>query len=290
MCGGIVRKIIRFPFMNDQGIALAAPGLNPSNTTGGFITDATYALADPLGVSWDGTAQRVSVPRQSGLRAISIASDSAIASCNISYGGPGDDQARAHVSVGQPFIGNFGEHDYAQINVPSSPPLFDALQTGVFMFDAIPVAINPTTAMWTVPLRLNFWYGDALPVHGDVRAPLRARARVAFAGAASRSMVVCVDGRRRVAVIFKASAVGNTISVDEVVPTQVGGAEPFTLIRRVAAASPGAGTTTRWDIGGMIQSTPTNTLAMGPISYLIVNVNDPGPSATTMQIEVQGSD
>lgn len=259
-CSGIVRKIIRFPFVAEGSgtwVATAIPG-PPVNGTAGFMQSTTWSMTDPSGGTLEQCVQKVNLPRRRGLRAISVAPDSAISSCDISFGSVGDDSQRQRVAVGQPLIGGVDEaHDFILVSVPMSFPLIGALPTSAspsFAFDGMPTQAGAgQPPAWAWPLRLNFWYGDALPVHGDKRSPYHGRVIFNLAAVvASCNAYFCVDGRKFVSVIAYAESATFTVSIDEVVPIAAGPATPlsdgFVLVNRVPIQTPGATTANRFDL------------------------------------------
>jgi hypothetical protein len=215
----VTSKAIRFPWVNNnnltgygipglpyQGVAVAQSGAG----TKPVVPDASFANPGSL-------VQLVQVPKPSGglpLRAISIASDSAISACNISVGGNLDSATSRKVSVGCPLIGEF-ESEFVSVATLINVINFSS-SGGQWVWDGAPFASSDVPQNFNHPLRLDFWWGDILQAIPAVRAPLHAEFVITNVGATSTTSMLCVDGRRRIRVTaLTPAATTPTITINQ---------------------------------------------------------------------------
>lgn len=300
MTNEIVRTIVRFPFSQNDTLISAFP--IPAMGAGGpgvLITTVGgngFSSPDPSLSTADLGAQRVALPRKCGLRAISIAPDSAIPVCDISIAARNDEYGRHRLSPGNPLLGNLDDADFMSITIPTSPPTLVAGPT-VFAWDALGVphaggAVN----IWAFPLRLEMWYGNDIPsIRADKRAPMHAAARFTLAAATQQFMYVYVEGRRQVSVEIIPHTATCTVSIQQVsyqVSTSNGGrlggstiASTFLFPATVLTAD----TQRRIDLTCFAPATGSNEI--NPLQMIVINVSDSaGTAATFHQVDVYAWD
>jgi hypothetical protein len=208
--------------MQSDGIATsyAIPGPAEPYSTGPLLvgSGATVGInQDPNVGPLTFAGQRMTIPPDQKLRAISIAADSCIHTCDIAIGGRYSDGYRTRVSPGNPLIGNFEGFDHALITLPLSVPIISAFPglNNTYAHDAVPIQIQNTNYEWAFPLRLELWYGDLLPIRSHLRAPGFAMARLHLPAAGnSFTFYVMTEGRKRVAVDVVPSSANTSIAIN----------------------------------------------------------------------------
>jgi hypothetical protein len=155
---------------------------------------------------------------QYGVTGIGIAADSAIGCCDISLGGDGGEKSKHRISPGNPLLGDLSEYDTALVTIPNPIPII-ADQAATLNWDAQVIGNIPAIGGngMGMPLRLEVYRGDVMPMRTQHRAPYHARAIFHFAvGVDSRTLTVCIDGRRDVLIELWSPALAgaNVINVN----------------------------------------------------------------------------
>lgn len=225
-CPRVVKTVLRWPTETENGPAAASGVAIPGPISFGtrVLIDGvneTYRIPDNLfQTTFDFAFKRLPLIDSNRLRAISIASDSAIHSCDISPVGR-DEAGRTRVSPGNPMIADFSGVDFCMVSIPVAIPMIDSsLGATQVAWDAISARFTGVANdVWSWPLRLELWY-DMLPVRSHLRAPYHAAARVTNDAADSVSLYVCVDGRKQIAIDVIPNTATLTVGVDAVVGFQ----------------------------------------------------------------------
>lgn len=216
----IVRKTLRFGAVTGPGASgcFAYHGVPGPGHHGGWRypsqSAAAFAGFQPQGGELSDLAGlKLELPKHRGCppTAISIAPDSPIHSCNLSFGGRHDDASRHVISPGNPFIG-CPDDDFAMVSLVDAIPLISPLSRAIYWDGDASHMENADIEITevTFPLRLEVWYG-ALPVRSHWRAPYIAHGAFSGADGFSQQMVVCLQGRRRIEVAAVASDGAATI-------------------------------------------------------------------------------
>jgi hypothetical protein len=188
------------------GGSVTACAIPAKGEVGGAVTsDAT--LLDLIVQPFQKSVRRMNLNLNNRpLRAIAIAPDSPIAECDLWLGGDGGERSHHRISPGNPYIGGRDNYDTAEISIPDSIPCLDGDAADTVYWDADREVSDGSTmggfdriVGW--PLRLELWQGDTLPIRSHKRAAHVAHAVFQMAELDTRSMYVCVNGRRRVSVI-----------------------------------------------------------------------------------------
>lgn len=230
--GLVERKTLRWGGSNTKGNVIYCGVPGPA-AAGGAITHAAGAAAIATYIqAAEDSYQRIDLGRRchtSGpVRAISIAPDSAIHTCDIALAGRDGEIARHRISPGNPLIGTF-EDDFALVSIPNSLPAA-AKGSTVISHDSADAPLTAGTQISGWPLRLEVWRGDNVPIRSDKRAGYYAHFVFAQAAGDDATAQVCVDGRRRISV---------TVDVTDVSGAGTCTTTMFGLEPRKVAGSPG---------------------------------------------------
>lgn len=216
----IQRKTLVFPGRTPQGGAIVqAFGIPDTDYIGSWHADelfekesstnyanvaAAYIIQDE---EFGLPALRIDFPQGQGVGpvvAVAIAPDSVIQCCDIRLMGVAGEVGRHRVSPGNPLLG-VGDAIYATVTIPNGIPFFLVTDAHIF-FNAMQFAAgnselpNARAVGW--PLRLELWRGMLPPLRQNIRAPMFAHGILRHAnGTDNRTVIACVDGRRRIDII-----------------------------------------------------------------------------------------
>lgn len=213
----IERKSIFWPNPGVQG-TYAAYSIPDMAALGAVVAPRQHFDALPANVQQDGAsiARRVDIPADT--IAIGIAPDSAIAQCDISFGGRTGETERHRIAPGAPYLG-CPKADFMNVTLPNHPVSYNMSLLSEAIGNGIIVA-SGSDNIPCFPLRLEIFRGDgsAIPaLRGRTRAPMFTSAFFQDVDTAElsgvRDLIACVDGRRRVDVVCDVDAGGGTVTL-----------------------------------------------------------------------------
>jgi hypothetical protein len=233
----IQRVTLRWPYLNNtarnSGVVSAA--VLSSVAIPGPIADGpvvTATVDDDLAIGWnaDGSArlapetvaQKIELKRQGQgpIRAIAIAPDSAIKSCDIWLAGDGGEFQKHRCSPGNPVLAAVNDaQDYALVSALAAIPGINANPIGAGTskgFDAtIPGSDSDDNPIMAFPLRLEIWHGEIPPLRAVERSEYCGEAIGSFTyddaepvKPTTRLYYVCTDGRHRLGITLACFAIG----------------------------------------------------------------------------------
>jgi hypothetical protein len=216
----VEKRTIYFPILNDGNIeACAIPGPDAENCAVACEIDATYRANELVLADVSVAKFKILIPQkhhtQGPVRAIGIAPDSLIHTCDVSILGKGGEMDRQRCSPGNPvLVSSDAEADFALIAILSSiPPLTDNGSakdaTGI---DASVIGQIDEANVFGYPLRLEIWRGDIPPMRVHTRAAMVAEGcgEIVFedndwANTSARTFYLCTDGRKSMSIQIEAT-------------------------------------------------------------------------------------
>jgi hypothetical protein len=286
MHASVTRRTIRFGGINLAGSVVYC-GIPGPATDGGAVaasgdaarlTTSTYL---PVNTS-EQSSSRIDLLGGGGpITAIGIAPDSAIHTCDVALYGRSGELERHRISPGNPLLGCRDDADFANISIPNAIPGVGGSSEEV-AWDA---TVQPGSGVMGFPLRLEVWRGGLLPIRSPKRAGYFSHALFEFAaGAGDRSLLICVDGRRRVDVVANSLGGTSTLTCNAWETIKAAGAPTLDGILSVPLELTSAGVLSLAIGSGKIISFDGN-----PMSILEVNVAQT-VAAGVVQIKVKAWD
>lgn len=223
-CQQVRKALLRFPFIAPDGFlssfSVPGPTSQPPNVRIDNISVPSTAIApDPLftAATIDVGSQKLSIPAV-GLTGIGLATDSAIHEFDVSLGGINADNDRYRIDIGNPLLGipTDQPRDFVMVSVPNPIPTMFAASPFLWVHDGIVIPYQGANSVWSLPLRLELYYGGQKPVRQMVRSPLHVSARFTLASAASAFLHVYVAGRSKLSVQTVGGTATGTISATEI--------------------------------------------------------------------------
>jgi hypothetical protein len=208
------RKVLYFPNRTVAGeiVAFGIPGPFAQGSAIWAPWDVTYGSSTG-GATENAAAVRIDLPKKPGsegaVRAICIAPDSAIHTCDIALHGNGGELSRHRISPGNPLLSAADhEADYALVTIINSIPqitLGSRAAGAAEAFDRTIMGQNDNEDVIAFPLRLEVWRGALPPMRTHQRAGYAGNAVGRFADGTTetdvpRTFYFCTDGRRRIGV------------------------------------------------------------------------------------------
>lgn len=208
----IERCTLSFPGPNSKG-TLCAAGI-PEVADAGGARFPTNAPSLGSGSSTVGAYVNLAadcyhrIPlhaKDSPVRAISIAPDSAIHTCDVALAGKDGELERHRISPGNPLVGCRSDADWAFVSIPNSiPVLLDAAT--IVAADGIKTALDSRLGAASIgwPLRLELWRGECVELRSPQRAAYFSHSIYSLTddgaaeGATTADFFICVDGRKRI--------------------------------------------------------------------------------------------
>jgi len=199
----IEKRTVVFPFQRNGFHACAVPG--PAAFGSGIrISAATRKNpADSTASTFEDASQQLVIPSGRVLRGVGIDPYSPLDTCDIWVGGNQGDNKRFRLSPGNPMLGEFPSDEQFVVSLPFSLPNVEVDSPGgVAVWDGANYTIGsqPNAAWVGLPLRLELYYGDIVPLRAPYRAPLSAFSKFDIAASGVVDWYVCTQGRRRVTV------------------------------------------------------------------------------------------
>lgn len=293
-CPDVIKVLVQFPGATAQTpndlSNVSVPGMVNYGTSASFLSSAFRGFGTgPVFAEFEKGAHQVNLPRRAGRppAAVTVASDSPIHTCDIWIAGQGQEPSRFRVSPGIPlYLPQTDGHDFVYVTIPIGMPLINAGATPI-LWDAQKVVHTAAGfSVWTLPLKLNVWYGTLPPHASDFRSPYVAKMDAVLGAGESAFMYVCLDGRKSCSVHTLTSSAGLTLTVNGhyAFPART----PAPMIGQDTDATPVAPIINAAVASGYVKT--DFTAAMMGFTYYLFGITDSIGNAVPSQLHVIARD